>query len=268
MTAAERATADRSGGLVTLFRAVVMREVTLFMRYPVEVAGQLVGFVIMFGVIFFGGQMAGGETFEQSLDAIIVGYFMWIMAITAYSNIANEIGMEASWGTLERLALTPFGFGVIMLVKSVAKLVIAFATAFLVLLVMLLLSGRTLSIDLLTIVPILAFAIASVFGIGFAVGGFTVLYKNIQSWVMILQFGFVGLIGAPAFDSALIQFLPLAKGSEMLQTAMRRGFGLADFATADLVVLVGTGVGYLVLGYAVFQLCQRRARKLGVLGHY
>lgn len=33
-------------------------------------------------------------------------------------------------------------------------------------------------------------------------------------------------------------------------------------------VLVVVGVGYLLVGYLVFHLCQRRARRLGVLGDY
>ncbi|SDJ80813.1 ABC transporter permease [Natronorubrum texcoconense] len=264
----EQTANTKRGGVITLTRAIFMREVTLFLRYPVEVAGQLVGFLVMFGIIVLGGQMIVGDGFSESLEAIIVGYFLWIMSLTAYSNIANEIGMEASWGTLERLALTPFGFGVIMLVKSIAKLIIAFLTAFLILLIMLVTTRTTLSIDLVTIIPILVFTIASVFGIGFAVGGFTVLYKNIQSWVMLLQFGFIGLISAPAFEIMLLEFLPLAKGSEMIQTAMRNGTRLWEFSLTDVTVLVAVGVGYLVVGYGIFELCQRRARKLGVLGHY
>ncbi len=43
---------------------------------------------------------------------------------------------------------------------------------------------------------------------------------------------------------------------------------LWEFPAADLAVLVGVAVGYVVLGYAVFQYATRRARRLGVLGDY
>jgi len=266
MAQSEHSTA--TAGLVTLSQAVFSRELTLFFRYPVEVAGQILTYILMFGVLVFGGQMVVGQAITNSLEGIIIGYFLWMMAITSYSNIATEIRMEANWGTLERLALTPFGFGVVMLVKSVAKLLISFAVSSLILIVMVVSTGVTLSIDVMTVLPILVLTVASAFGIGFAVGGLTVLYKNIQSWVSLLQLGFIGLIGAPALDATWMDGLPLVKGSAMLQDAMKNGVRLWEFPVADLTILLVSGVGYLVVGYVLFQLCQRRARNLGVLGDY
>ena len=46
------------------------------------------------------------------------------------------------------------------------------------------------------------------------------------------------------------------------------GTGLREFSLVDLGILVRTAVGYLALGYAVFQYSAGRARRLGVLGDY
>jgi ABC-2 type transport system permease protein len=111
-------------------------------------------------------------------------------------------------------------------------------------------------------------AILSVLGLGFAAGGIAVLYKRIGNWLNLLQFGFIVLISAPAFDIGWLRILPLAQGSAMLQRAMLDGTRIWEFAPLELAVLVGTAVGYVAVGYLVFEWATRRARKLGVLGDY
>jgi len=37
-----------------------------------------------------------GRAITDSLEGIIIGYFLWMMAITSYSNIATAIRMEAN----------------------------------------------------------------------------------------------------------------------------------------------------------------------------
>jgi ABC-2 type transport system permease protein len=49
---------------------------------------------------------------------------------------------------------------------------------------------------------------------------------------------------------------------------MVEGTRLWEFSIPDLAILLGTAVGYLGLGYLVFQYTTRRARRLGVLGDY
>lgn len=251
-----------------LARAVLYREFLIFVRYPANAVGGIVVSLIFFGMLFYGGQMIAGQALSDSLDGIIVGYFLWTLSIGAYSAVSNDIGSEVQWGTLERHITTPFGFAPVALLKGIAKLVMTFLTSAVVLAVMLLLTGRSLRLDPLTVVPIAALSITSVLGLGFAAGGVTVLYKRIGNWLNLLQFGFVVLISAPVFDVPWTRVLPLAHGSAMLQRAMVDGVGLWQFAPSDLALLVAVAAGYLAGGYVVFQLATDRARRLGVLGDY
>ncbi len=255
-------------GYRRLVVAVFRKELLLLTRYPMNFAGRIVVFLMMFGIIFYGGQAVGGAAFDDSVEGIIVGYFLWMMASTMYNDLAISVRAEAEWGTLERHFITPFGFRTVLFVKAVARLGITFLLGSGLLVVMMLLSGEWLSLDVLTILPVLVFTLASITGFGFAMGGLTVLYKQIGSWVGLLQFAFVGLIAAPSLGYSWTSLLPLAQGSGLLQQTMTEGVRLWEFAPADLALLVGTGVGYLLAGALVFRLAQTRARKLGVLGHY
>ena len=258
----------RRATYATLVRAVLYREFLIFVRYPANAIGGIVVALFFFGVLFYGGRMIAGQALTDSIEGIIVGYFLWTLSVGAYSSISNDIGSEVQWGTLERHVMTPFGFAPVALLKGVAKIVRTFITSTIILAVMLLITGTTLQLNVLTVVTVSVLTIVSVLGLGFAAGGITVLYKRVGNWLNLLQFGFIVLISAPAFELGWTRLLPLAHGSAMLQRAMVEGTRLWEFSALDLGLLLGTAVAYLGLGYLVFQVATRRARRLGVLGDY
>jgi ABC-2 type transport system permease protein len=258
----------RKAGYAQLVRAVLYREWLVFVRYPANAIGGVVIALFFFGLLFYGGRMVAGRALTDSIEGIIVGYFLWTLSVGAYSSISNDIGSEVQWGTLERHVMTPFGFAPVALLKGVAKIVRTFLTSSLILAVMLLITGTSLSLNIITVVTISVLSIVSVLGLGFAAGGITVLYKRVGNWLNLLQFGFIVLISAPVFELGWTRALPLAHGSALLQRAMVDGTRLWEFSIPDLAILVGTAVGYLGLGYLVFQYTTRRARRLGVLGDY
>ncbi|SDJ58341.1 ABC transporter permease [Natronorubrum texcoconense] len=255
-------------GYYHLARAVLYREFLIFVRYPANAIGGIVISLFFFGVLFYGGQMIAGQALTDSIEGIIVGYFLWTLSVGAYSSISNDIGSEVQWGTLERHVMTPFGFAPVAMLKGVAKIVRTFITSTVILVAMILITGTTLELNLFTIVVVATLSIVSVLGLGLAAGGVTVLYKQVGNWLNLLQFGFIVLISAPAFELGWMRFLPLAHGSALLQRAMVDGVRLWEFSPTDLGLLVAVAGGYVVVGYAVFQYATRRARRLGVLGDY
>ncbi|ELY68034.1 ABC transporter permease [Natrinema versiforme] len=258
----------RPAGYYHLARAVLYREYLLFVRYPANAIGGLVISVFFFGLLFYGGRAIAGQALTDSIEGIIVGYFLWSLSVGAYSSISNDIGSEVQWGTLERHVMSPFGFAPVVLLKGVAKIVRSFLTSAVLLAVMLVITGTGLELNFVTTVVVATLSIVSVLGLGLAAGGVTVLYKQIGNWLNLLQFGFIVLISAPAFDLGWLRWLPLAQGSALLQRTMIDGVRLWEFPPAELAVLLAVAVGYFAAGYAVFQYATRRARRLGVLGDY
>jgi len=258
----------RPAGYRHLVRAVLYREYLVFVRYPANAVGGIVIALFFFGLLFYGGRMVAGRALTDSIEGIIVGYFLWTLSVGAYSSISNDIGSEVQWGTLERHVMTPFGFAPVALLKGVAKIVRTFITSAFILAVMVLVTGTTLELPVFTVVTVSVLSITSVLGLGFGAGGITVLYKRVGNWLNLLQFGFIILISAPAFELGWTRFLPLAQGSSLLQRAMLDGTRLWEFPPVEVGILVGTAVVYLGFGYLVFQYSTRRARRLGVLGDY
>ncbi len=264
----DSSSSPRTAGYYHLTRAVLYREYLIFVRYPANAIGGIVIALFFFGVLFYGGQMVAGQALTDSIEGIIVGYFLWTLSVGAYSSISNDISSEVQWGTLERHVMTPFGFAPVALLKGVAKIVRTFLTSTIILAVMILITGTTLQLNLLTILVVATLSIVSVLGLGLAAGGITVLYKQIGNWLNLLQFGFIVLISAPAFDLGWMRLLPLAHGSALLQRTMVDGNRLWEFTPVELALLIGVAVGYLAAGFVVFTYATRRARRLGVLGDY
>lgn len=261
-------TPDRRGGYYHLLKAVFLRELLIWVRYPVDAVLGMITETIFFGSLIFGGSVVAPQAVTNSLEGIIIGVFLLSLTNTAYSGITGAVGAEATWGTLERHYLTPFGFGPVMLAKGLGIMFKSFIKSLVVFLLLLVLSGKTLKIPLLTVIIVTFLAITSVLGVGFVTGGLGILYKKIGAVNNFISFIFLGLISAPIFDLWWAKVLPLAQGSELLQRAMKDGVRIWEFEPTSLAILLGVAVFYLAIGYVVFGLITRRARKLGTLGDY
>jgi ABC-2 type transport system permease protein len=255
-------------GFLRFFGAAARKKYLLLVRYPVNTISQFGTILLVFFVLFFGGRAVAPTAIADTIEGIIVGYLLWSMSITAYSGLSWGVTREAQWGTLEQLFMSPFGFGPVMVVKTVVNVLESFLWGAGTLLVMMAVTGRWLSVDPLTVLPIAALALAPAVGIGFVFGGLAIRFKRIENAFQLVQFLLVGLIAAPVADYPLLKWAPLAQGSQLLQTAMTEGVRLWEFPAAELGVLVATAVGYLALGYGAFHYCQRWARREGVMGHY
>jgi ABC-2 type transport system permease protein len=255
-------------GYLRFFLASLRKRVLLMVRYPVNFFSNVANMLILFAAVFIGGRAVAPAAMSNTIEGIIVGYLLWALSMSAFSGLSWNVTRESQWGTLEQLFMSPFGFGRVMFAKTVVNVLVSFFTGSLVLVFMMALTGRWLTIDPLTLLPLGVLAVAPAVGIGFALGGLAIRFKRVENLFQIMQFVFIGLIAAPVANYPLLKWVPLAQGSQLLQTAMKDGVALWEFPPGELGVLVATAVGYVALGYAAFTYCQRWARREGVMGHY
>ncbi|UPV73560.1 ABC transporter permease [Halorussus limi] len=249
-------------------RASFLKSVTLMRRYLVNTLSQIVSMYLLFAVMFFGGRQIAGAAITRSIEGIVVGYFLWMLIMSAYSSIANDIMQEAQWGTLEQLYMSPLGFDRIVGVKTVVNVFVSLFLSTILLVLMLATTRVTLSFDLVTVAPILILTLAPAVGLGYVFGGLALLYKRIESAFRLMQFAFVALVAAPVEQFPVLRFAPFSLGSYLLREAMGADESLLEIPAADLGLLVAVSVVYLGLGYGVFRVIQRKARERGVLGEY
>ncbi|WP_123533129.1 ABC transporter permease [Halosimplex salinum] len=252
----------------TLLWAQAKKRALLLYRYPLNTLSGLAMTFVFFAMVFFGGRAISGQALTDSLEGILVGYFLWSMALTAFSGLAWSVTRESQWGTLEQLYMSPFGYGRVMLAGITVGIVESFGWGAATLAFMLALTGESLHLPVGTIVVLTVLAIAPAVGMGFFFGGLALLYKRVENVFNILQFVFIGLIASPSVGVFWVRLLPISQGSYLLTRSMREGLRLWELPPDELGLLLGTAVVYFGLGYAAFQWMGRRARRQGLMGHY
>lgn len=255
-------------GYVALFYGFLDRQFTIFRRYPINFAGTFVSFLLMFLTIFYGGKAVAPTAVGNSLSALIVGFFLWTTIQTTFMFLANMINYEAQWGTLEQLYVSPFRFSTVMLAAVISRVTLSVGIGVTNLVLVVLITGERIVIDLVTIVPILAFTLCTAVGLSFMFGGIALLYKRIRGLLSVVQFVFIGFISLAMTDMIWPKLLPVGQGTAMLHRAMTQGTRLWEFSVIDHLLLLGTAVGYLGLGYIVFIYSQNKVRQNGNLDDY
>lgn len=255
---------------LVLLLAMVKRYAIELKRYAFNTLSMLASFYLIFLMLFLGIQSVAGEhsQFGAALPGMVVGFMVFYLTVYAYAELSWVLIAEAQQGTLEQLSMSPLGFGRVLIARIFAALVFRVLIMFALLVLMMATTGRWLSVDLATIVPLLVFTIASVQGVGFVMGGLALVFKQIQASLGILQFLFVALIAAPVDQFPGVRFLPLSWGTNLIGRAMIDGTALWQLPAADVALLAGNGVAYFGLGFLAFKLFERLARDRGLLGHY
>ncbi|ELY85309.1 hypothetical protein [Natrialba taiwanensis] len=252
-----------------LVAAVVEKRLVLLRRYWMNTALRVFTMYATFALVFLGGRSIGGANTDGALDITVVGFFLFLATSAAYFDVAGSVMREAQWGTLEQLYLSPAGIGRILSVEAVFNVVLSSGLALSLLAAMIVTTGRTLSIELLTIVPLLVVTILPAIGIGYVVAGLSLLYKRLENVQQLLRFGFAGLIAAPgALRGPTLALLPISPGSSLIIRSMTAGTSLWQFPISELAALLVNSTVYLVGGYLVFLSLVERTRDRGVMGHY
>lgn len=252
--------------LKTLFK---MALITL-RRYLFDTLSGVITIFLFFLILFYGAKaFAGGRPgFGTTLSSLVVGYMVWMLSIFAYSSVSQNMIEEAQLGTLEQIAMSPLGFGRVVLARTAVSFVIQLGWVLLILFLMMASTGRWLHLDFLSILPLMVLTGTGILGVGLALGGLAVVVKRVQSALQILQIAFIALVAVPVEAAPPMKYLPLAWGSYLLRRVMVGAESLLDFAPADVIFLVSNSAFYFVIGFGCFKYFEKAARHRALLGHY
>lgn len=250
--------------------AMVKRYGIELKRYAFNTLSMLVSFYLIFLILFLGIRSFAGDSpqFGEALPGMVIGFTIFYLVVYAYAELSWVLIAEAQQGTLEQLSMSPLGFGRVIVARIFAALAFRIVVMFALLVIMMATTSRWLHVDLLTIVPVLILTVASVQGVGFAMGGLALVFKQIQAALGILQFVFVALLAIPLEQFGFAKYLPLTWGTHLIGRAMVDGERLWQMPLRDLGALGVVGIGYFLVGFACFKGLERVARSRGLLGHY
>jgi ABC-2 type transport system permease protein len=254
-----------------LFAAFFKKEFILFRRYLVNSLGGMLTIYIVF-LLLFGGYRGfasmAGAVGGSGIENLVVGYVLWFFMLTTYQDVFHTILLEARQGTLEQLYMSVHGFGWVMGAKAAAGFVVNLIFVVVLLIAAMLTSGVTLRLDVLSLFPVLLGTLLGVLGVGFAIGGVTLILKRIESYTQMVQFLLIGLIAVPAERFVVFRLLPGSYGAVLIREIMVNGKNLLELGVGNVLVMYLIGFAHLFLGYASYKVCERKAMIQGTLGHY
>ncbi len=240
------------------------RALYLARRYWVE---SLLGFglvVSLFGGLLYAVLEASDSSLEGGgADGLIAGFAIWLFASAAAQGSSTEIMQETEQRSLEQLSLAPIRLDALLALRLLLDLLVGLAMLMLTLGAAHLLTGGrvTLSPEALGLAVL---GVPALVGIGYALAGVMLLVKRGEVLVMIGFPMLIGLIALPAYPLNALAWLPYA-----LCAAAARAAASGTQIPPDVWGWIAlNGLLYLIAGRYVFARLLRRARELGVLGHF
>ncbi|GEM84592.1 ABC transporter permease [Meiothermus hypogaeus] len=257
--------------VLRLLSAEVWRVWLNFRRYPNEAFASMTSFTILFYAVVMGAQgaTAGPLALGSGLEALIVSFVLWYLAVIGLGSMAWGIQTEAQVGTLEQLWLTPHGLWRVLVARVAAFATLQLVLTGILLAAMLLLTGRRLFVPPESLLAALPFLLG-VNGLGFVLAGLAVTYKNIVGTINLAQYLVILLIAVPpkAWPAALqpaYHLFPLVPAAEVLRQLMAQGVPLPETPWA---AAAANGLTYFALGLLFYRWAERRVRRSGKLSGY
>ncbi|MEO1400309.1 MAG: ABC transporter permease [Cyanobacteria bacterium J06635_1] len=242
-----------------------------FIRYPTEIVGGIVIITTVFYGLFLSAQYMAGPAmgFGDRLDAVVVGYVLWTLALYIVNDIAINIQSEAQTGTLEQVFLSPFGAPRVFFARAVASLALRMSLIVIILLILMAITGSQLAFPIALVLPLITLLMAA-YGLAFVMGSVALVFKRVQQILPIFQFALLFLLAAPTEEwsgpaQVVANFLPMLPSTGLLRNLMARGEAL-DFSLLGIALV--NGLVYFGLGLIVFGWAERQAKKRGILGGY
>ena len=255
---------------VRLFFIALKKELHLMRSYGFNTLAEFGTIAMFFALLYFGAHALVGNrgNFQGTTEALILGYWIWVGLLTAFSQFTWTITTYAQQGLLEQLFMTPWQLQKILAVEAAASFVINTFINLGMLLFFMLLTGRWLHLEPLTTFLLYLTTLLPAYGIGYALAGLAMRFKNIQSVFNIVQFIVIPLQALPVSSHPWLNVFPFAQGMHMLLEHTRTGTLWWQFTPAQWGILLTQAAVYLGLGLALYHWLESAARERGLLAHY
>jgi ABC-2 type transport system permease protein len=254
--------------LTALLAGAARRNLIELRRYGFDTVFNLGGILLLFLLMFYGARGLAGPSINngQTLTALVAGFITFGLVVQSYASIASWTTQEATLGTLEQLAMSPFGLTRVLLSEFAASFAYQLVVVTVMSTVVQAATGRWLRLDVLSIIPIIIPLLLQVLGCGLLLGGLALVFKRVTAVANLMQFAFVAVIAAPVHTYTWMRWLPVALASDLLRQATASDHPAGHVGADTWGTLIVVTVAWLVVGLLVFRRMDRLARDRGLIG--
>lgn len=223
-------------------------------------AATMLGFA---GLLYAVAAVGEVEIASGKLDGLIIGFVVWMFACSAYASIASEVADEIHQRSLEQLCIADLPLAAILALRAAIKF--GAGTAMLVLMLgsVDLLLGQRIDLPYPATLAALLLAAPSLVGLGYAVAGVLLLARKAEAIGLLVYPAIIALVACPAYPVNPAALLPFCLGASAAKAAASG----AVLAWSTYLTIAVNSVLWLLAGLLVFRWLERKARRLGVMGH-
>ena len=266
--------------------AMSKKELTIMLRYPVELVasfGQVFIIVVVLtlaGLMFAeGGVKDAGSGAGHAAGIVVYGFILFMFLSDTLWSIGYNVRREQKQGTLEQLYLSPASKFASLLSRVSVTLVWTGALCVGSAVLMSAMIGRLPFDNLPLGVFILVMALGGTFGTGFAFAALTLRVRETgQTLANLFQFAFMVLcapffpfFALPEWVRAISRAIPFSYGVDAFRsTLMGYPPGFPELAPigVELVIVTAFGLVMPFLGYWLYRREEDWARRKGSLSEY
>jgi ABC-2 type transport system permease protein len=271
------------------FWAMVHKELTVMVRYPVEFVASFGQVFLMVAVFTFGARTFSAQMSDNSAGIrshvsyasgiVVYGFVLFMFVSDTLWTIGYNIRNEQVQGTLEQLYMSPASKFLNLVARVTNTLIWTGLLSLTAGALMVTMIGRLPVENPLLGLYILIMSLSGTFGVGFAFASLTLRVKETaQTVANFLQFGLLILCAnffpfsvLPPIVRFFSHIIPLAYCVDAFRSVMM-GFpaGFPELASfqVEFVIVSLFGVLMPILGYDLYRRAERHARQTGSLGAY
>jgi len=266
--------------------AVVRKEWLIFVRYPSWIIALFIWPIIFpLGYILTARALSGVDgsglvQFQANtglsdyVGYIAIGTTIWMWQNVVLWNVGFSLRNEQLRGTLESNWLSPTWRFAYLLGSSFPQLFSMLLFLTVSALEFVFLFGVNFQGSLWLALLVILAAIPSIYGLGFAFASLVITAKEANAFVFLAR-GIVMIFCGitfpvdllPTWMQPITNWLPQTYIIHAMRSATLSDAGLSAI-THDLSMLLIFGLFWLTMGYIVFNLMERRARRTGAIGQY
>lgn len=249
---------------IYLIHATLVKDLKYLIRYKFNTIFNILLLCFVFLGLSFGYKSFGNEMNFASIESLLSGYIVWLIMVSCFTGIVNNLINETNIGTLEQLYISSKSFYLTLIIKGFSSLIISIFQIAIIVFIIVIASPNifhTFLINFFSSIPFIIIGIPAVWGISLLVCSFALQHKNIGSIYNAISSILFAAISYGVHSSRLLALLfPFGLTNITLQNI----YNLHNFPEIiDLIFIVMNSTLYLLFGIFMFKMYENKAKENG-----
>ncbi|MDK2886008.1 MAG: type transport system permease protein [Thermosipho sp. (in: thermotogales)] len=248
---------------LNVFKGTLLRTFSELKRYYLNTLTSfaimtMIFYFIIVGINKFGNPAVLGE----SIQAIAIGYVVWMALIGTVTDLSWTIINEMSIGLIEQSFISPIGPTLIYLSYQLSNFIFVIPLEIIIMMIVFKIAGISILIPPIFLIVLMLLMIQG-YGIGLMIAGVTLRFKRTQAILNLIQFGIIGVLMGNY--KGIWKYVVPANGFVRI---LRNIINNNRTTLNDWLYMFVSSAMYIIIGILVFDFFAKLVRKRGEIAQY